>query len=284
VEETLILGCGYLGRVLAEQWLTEGRRVAVTTRSPQRAAEWRHLGLHAIVCDVLDPDSLRSLPDAGVVAYCVGFDRSTGRSMREVYVDGLANVLTELAGRERSERRFVYVSSSGVYGQTDGGVVDEESAALPAEESGRVVLAAEETLRRLLPAAIVLRFAGIYGPGRLIGAQAVRSGVALTGDPEAWLNLIHVADGASAVRTAVARGRDGTVYNVCDDRPVRRRDYYVRLAERLGAPPPTFAPGQFGTNRRISNRRLRQELGWMPGYPGYEEGLAASIFSPGGAT
>src|SRR5436309_588586 len=94
--DALILGCGYLGRVLAGQWLAEGRRVASAPRSPRRADEWRRLGLEPVVCDVLDADSLRALPEAGVVAYCVGLDRAAGRPLREVYVDGLANVTAEL--------------------------------------------------------------------------------------------------------------------------------------------------------------------------------------------
>src|SRR5437763_7550859 len=276
--DALILGCGYLGRVLAGQWLAEGRRVAATTRSPQRAGEWLRPGLEPVVCDVLDPESLRALPEAGVVAYCVGFDRAAGRPTREVYVDGLANVTAELTRPGRRQPRFVYVSSSGVYGQADGTEVDEDSPTEPREESSRVALAAEVTLRRRLPSAVVLRFAGLYGPGRLIRAQALRSGEPLAGDPDGWLNLIHVADGAAAVRAAAERGRPGAVYNVCDDRPVRRRDFYARLAELLGAPPPAFVPAPHeGANRRVSNRKMRQELGLAFRYPSYEEGLTASV-------
>jgi len=275
--DALIIGCGYLGRVLAGQWRAEGRRVAATTRSPLRAEELRRLGLEPVVCDVLDPESLRRLPDAAVVVHCVGLDRAAGRSMREVYVDGLAHVLTGLAWLGRLPGRFVHIGSVSVYGQKDGVEVDEDAPTEPEEESGRVVLAAEETLRRLLPSALALRFAGLYGPGRLIGSRALLAGEPLTGNPDGWLNLIHVADGAAAVRLAAERGRDGAVYNVRDDRPVRRRDFYGRLAELLGAPPPTFAPASGGANRRVSNRRLRQELGLTLRYPSYEEGLPAAV-------
>src|SRR5438552_2269194 len=113
---------------------------------------------------------------------------TVGRAMREVHVDGLRHVLDTLP----VPGRFVYVSSTGVYGQTDGSWVDESSPTEPAEEAGRVVLEAERLLRERLPAAVVLRFAGIYGPDRLLRGQAVRNGEPLVGDPEKWLNLIHV--------------------------------------------------------------------------------------------
>src|SRR5439155_10779702 len=110
------------------------------------------------------------------------------RSMREVYVGGLGHVLDTLP----TPGRFVYVSSTGVYGQTDGTWVDERSETVPTEESGRVVLEAERLLRSKLPAAVVLRFAGIYGPGRLLRRQLLVAGEPLVGDAEKWLNLIHV--------------------------------------------------------------------------------------------
>src|SRR5207247_9149681 len=141
----------------------------------------------------LYPGSLPSLPAAGSVFYGVGLDRNAGRSMREVYVEGLANVLPALPGVER----FLYVSSTGVYGQCRGEEVDETAATEPAEESGRVVLEAESLLRSRLPTAVVLRFAGIYGPGRLLRQQAILAGQPVVAHGARWLNLIHVGDVAS---------------------------------------------------------------------------------------
>src|SRR5262245_55172324 len=171
-----ILGCGYLGRVVARLWLAEGRRVAALTRS--RADELRSLGIEPIIGDVTDHATLR-LPVADTVLFAVGLDRSAGKSMREVYVRGLANTLDAL----RAPRRFVYVSSTSVYGQTDGGWVDETSPTEPADESGCIVLECERLLRERLPEAIVLRFAGIYGPGRIIKRTALEKGEPLATDP-----------------------------------------------------------------------------------------------------
>src|SRR5437879_5560524 len=98
----LILGCGYLGRVVARRWLDAGHHVTALTRS--RADELRALAIEPILGDVTD-SNLR-LPAADTVLYAVGLDRSAGMSMRDLYVGGLANVLNALP----TVRRFVYVS------------------------------------------------------------------------------------------------------------------------------------------------------------------------------
>jgi nucleoside-diphosphate-sugar epimerase len=265
----LIIGCGYLGRRVVAPWRAAGRRVAALTRG--RADELAALGVEPLIGDVLDPKSLQQLPEAATVLYAVGRDRAAGFSMREVYISGLGNVLNALP----PPGRFLYISSTGVYGQTDGAVVDETSPAEPRDEAGRVALDAERLLRERLPAAVVLRFAGIYGPGRLLRRQAILNGEPLIGDAEKWLNLIHVEDGARAILAASERGRPGETYLIADDTPVRRRDFYTHLARELGAPPARFEPGTSAVeaNRRVSNRKAREELSFTPRYPSYVEGL-----------
>lgn len=274
----LIIGCGYLGRRVAAGWLARGERVLGTTRSAARAAELARMGVEPVVCDALDSDSLKHLPDARTVVHCVGFDRQAGPTLRRVYVEGLTNALAALRGSPR----LVHLSSTSVYGQADGGDVDEAAVTEPADESGQVVLEAERALRALRPDAVVLRLAGIYGPGRLIRAKDLQAGRLLAIDPEKWLNLIHVEDGASAVIAACERAAAGATYNVSDGSPVRRRDFYARLADLLGAPPPRFVPppspppASERVNRRIVSDRVRRELGFLPQYTTYAEGLAAS--------
>src|SRR4051794_15310888 len=102
--DKLIIGCGYLGQRVAPLWQKQGHRVLATTRSLER---WSAAGIQPIQCDVLDPASLRRLPQADTVLYAIGFDRSSGASMRAVYVDGLAHVLENLP----APRKFIYISS-----------------------------------------------------------------------------------------------------------------------------------------------------------------------------
>jgi nucleoside-diphosphate-sugar epimerase len=194
--------------------------------------------------------------------------------MQDVYVTGLANVLATLP----TPRSFVYVSSTSVYGQTDGSTVTESSPTEPVEESGQVVLAAEGVLRARLPTATILRFAGIYGPGRILRKADLLNGKPLLGDAEKWLNLIHVDDGAAAVLAAA--GHPGETFNVSDDKPVSRRAFYSHAAELLNAPPARFEPGpstRGDTNRRIDNANGKRVLGWSPRFRDYRAGLVDAI-------
>src|SRR5260370_671613 len=127
----------------------------------------------------------------------------------------------------------------------------------PAEESGRVVLEAEQLLHERRPDAIILRFAGIYGPGRLPRAREIVAGEALAVDPETWLNLIHVEDGATAVMAADERGRPEGIYNIADDRPAPRREFYAHLAPLLRSPAARFLtpPAAHHVHRRIAPDR-----------------------------
>jgi nucleoside-diphosphate-sugar epimerase len=144
------------------------------------------------------------------------------------------------------------------------------NATEPRDESGRIVREAETLLTT---DAVVLRFAGIYGPGRLIGAVGLRAGKPIAGDPNGWLNLIHVADGANAVVAAIDRGQG--VYNVADGSPVLRCDFYSYLAELIGAGFPTFSPIGDAPNRRINARRMRRSR-YNPVFRGLPAGLLAA--------
>jgi len=270
----LIVGCGYLGRRVARCWLESQHPVAALTRGNTTSLAAQ--GIHPIVGDVLDRETLRQIPQAATVLYAVGFDRTAGKTMREVYIDGLGNVLDVFP----ADTRFIYISSTSVYGQSDGSLVDETSPTVPEGEAGKVVLDAETLLRARRPDAIILRFAGIYGPDRLLRRQSqLRSGEPFPGDPDRWLNLIHVDDGASAILAAEVHGAFGAVYNIVDDEPAPRRAFYSLLAELMGAPPPHYdnRPEPRANNRRVSNTKAKSALGWLPNYPSYREGLPAAI-------
>lgn len=273
--DKLVIGCGYIGQRVAQAWQLAGQRVFATTRKPEHAESLRQLGFEPILCDVTDPKSMSGLPKVETVCYAVGLDRSAGQSMRQVYVDGLRHVLDALP----RPRRFIYVSSTSVYGQGDGEEVDETAPTEPQEESGQICLAAEHLLHERLSDAIILRFAGIYGPGRWLRRQAIEKGEPIPADPDRWLNLIHGDDGARAVLAAEAKGRPGQIYNVSDGQPVKRRDFFAELAKRLGAPEPRFVPPPPGTphergHRRISSRKMMMELGLQLAYPSCQQGLA----------
>jgi nucleoside-diphosphate-sugar epimerase len=286
--DKLIVGCGYLGRRVARLWLAQGHRVFGTTRSERRAAELRQIGVEPVLCDIFDETSLKRLPVAQTILYCVGFDRAASHTARELHVSGLCNFIGHywvLHGDPADT--LIYVSSTSVYAQCQGEEVDESFATEPQEESGQAILEGERFCKgswiaRKWP---VLRFAGIYGPGRVMRQQAVAAGETLVGDPSKWLNLIHVDDGAAAILAAETRGQCAGIYNISDGHPVRRRDFYTCMAQLLGAPEPRFSsvpsgelpPPHERSNRRIVNRRMCQELGLALRYPTYEEGLRAIL-------
>ena len=279
--QALVFGCGYLGRRVACGWRDAGFEVHAVTRSGERAESFRDDRLQPVIADVTDPGSLGDLPDAELVLYAVGRDRNSTRPPETLTLGGLRNVMSALAG---SVRRFVYVSSSSVYGQSAGEWVDEDSACEPVRDNGRLCLEAEQ-LAREHDGAVVVRLTGLYGPGRLVARiDRLRAGEPLAGRPDAWLNLIHVDDAARAVVAIAERADDATTWLVTDDRPVRRSDYFTRLAELIGAPPPSFdttheSPRTSGLNKRCRNRALREQLGVELEFPTFDEGLPNAVGS-----
>lgn len=283
---TLIVGCGYLGRRVGHRLHLRGERVFGTVRSEPRARELTAWGVEPVIADVLDPASMARLPASDRVVYCVGFDRAAGVPMRSVYVDGLGRALTALAGRTR---RVVYTSATSVYGRNDGGWVDEDSPTEPVTESGRVCLDAERLAARLCAERglewVVVRYSGLYGPGRILRRAAMERGEPVAGDPSKFLNLIHVDDAASAAVAAIDGGISGRTYLASDDRPLERSEFYHRAAVALGVPPPRFQAPEANSlearreesNKRVSNRRIKAELGLALAYPDIATGLPAAI-------
>jgi nucleoside-diphosphate-sugar epimerase len=276
----LILGCGYLGRRVAAIWNSAGHTVYGLTRSPQHADTFRSLGIEPIVGDVLDPATLRPLPSADVVLYAVGHDKQASPTKQQVSVHGLENALRQIAARSG---RILYVSSTSIYGQNGGEWVDETSPCHPTTQDGQICLQAEEIARSA--GAIVLRFSGLYGPGRLLRrSEALRSGLPIAANPDGYLNLIHVDDGARVVAAMADDNRHLATLLVTDDQPILRRLYYERLADLLGAPPPKFQTSQddaTALNKRCSNARLRAQFGKILRFPTFDVGLADAITNEG---
>lgn len=280
----LIIGCGYLGRRVAQLW--QGRQppgtVQALTRTAENASILTELNIVPIIGDVLDAWSLKNLPPVETVLYAVGLDRKSNRSMREVYVEGLGNVLRQVAPHTR---RFIYISSTSVYGQSHGEWIDESSPCIPTRDNGVIQLEAEQLVHETFAdshdrQAVILRLSGIYGPGRLLRRlEEVRSAKPIDGNPNAFLNLIHGDDAARIAVACATRSEPSATYLVSDDCPVTRREYYERLASLAGAPEPVFAAeGDVSElNKRCSNKKCRTELGIDLQFPTIAEGLPHAI-------
>jgi len=238
----LIAGCGYLGRRAADAWRQGGTQVSVITRSQSKAAELAEAGFAPIITD-LSSSHLPRLPDVDTVLWSVGFDRSATTTRQEIWIDGLNRLLQRLPS---SAKRFLYVSSTGVYGQSNGEVVDESTSAQPTTDSGRCCLQAEQLLATALSDSsvdlTVLRMAGLYGPDRLLRRVTdLRAATPLSGLPDSYLNLVHIDDAVAAV-TKLAAGGTAPLVNVVNTGTLTREEYYSALARMVGAPIPSFDP------------------------------------------
>jgi nucleoside-diphosphate-sugar epimerase len=173
------------------------------------------------------------------------------------------------------EVQGLFVSSTSVYGQTDGSPVDETAPTQPSRETGRILLEAES--ETLAGGGSVLRLAGLYGPGRSVLLRKFLSGEArLEAGGHRWINQIHRQDAARALLTVLRSGRSkvqGQIFNTADNHPQQQRSLYAGMAERLHRPLPPEGEADFSrkrgwTSKRILNGKLRA-LGWEPDFPEY---------------
>lgn len=278
----LIAGCGYLGSRAARRWQAAGDEIHVLTRSAARARHLEQWGWQSLQGDVTEPATLPPLPVVDTLLWSVGFDRRAGVAIREVYVRGLQHLLDRLPA---ASARIIYISSTGVLGERDGSWVDESTVCRPQRVSGQACLEAEQMLVGSAWAnrTVILRLAGIYGPGRLPRLRQLRAGLPLDAAPDGLLNLIHVDDAAQVVQLVADRPLPlPRVYLVSDGHPVLRGDFYAEAARLLHTRPPVFQ-GRTGVHdsarraggcKRVSNRRMRLELNPALQFHSYREGLA----------
>lgn len=285
----LIIGCGYLGIAVGRRLRDAGHEVFGLRRSAAGAAELLENGIKPLTGNILEPESLRQLPRnfAGVIN-TVSSSRGDASVYQQIYWEGTKNVMQYLRDSECS--RFAYTSSTSVYGQQDGSWVTEDSPTAPTAPTARILVATEQELINAtppLPGAVgIFRVAGIYGPQRGHLYRQFLDGTArIQGDGSRLINMIHRDDAAAALQAfmeAPALPDGPRVYNVCDDAPVTQLEFFTWLSQQLHRPlPPTVteadaAPSKRGqTQKRVCNRRLREELGWHPQYPTFRTGYAA---------
>jgi nucleoside-diphosphate-sugar epimerase len=240
--------------------------------------------LHGLAGDLAAPETLVGIPDGiELLAYTAAADRSDDDAYRHAYVDGVRGVLAALAERGTRLRRVLFTSSTAVYGQTDGGWVDETSPTEPPGFSGRRVLEGERLMLGCGVPAVILRLAGIYGPGRTRLIDRVRGGDAVVADRTTprWTNRIHRDDCAGAAHHLLGRSDATGIWIGVDHEPAEEGAVLDWLAARLGVPPPRRAAepatrGRPDTNKRCSNRKLLAS-GYRFRFPTFREGYAALL-------
>jgi nucleoside-diphosphate-sugar epimerase len=290
-QRVVIVGCGYVGLELGRQLTAAGHEVTGVRRSDAGLSAVSEAGLDACRADATDPESLTALPDADWVVFAASSGGRGAEAAREVYVDGLRNTIAAYADRPSPPERLVYTSSTGVYGDHDGDVVDEETPIEPTTEKTRVLAEAERVAREAAADAgidgTVARFAGLYGPDRYRLDRYIEGPVT-----EGYLNMVHRDDAAGAIGFLLAEdhARDDVVL-VVDDEPVDKWEFADWLASECGVPDPpkrtieerladpdlsAAARRRLQTSKRCSNDRLRA-LGYEFAYPTYREGYRDAI-------
>lgn len=261
----IVVGTGYLGGRVASAWVARGDRVIGTTRSAARATSLAEAGIDPLLLDVTTADwdavfTTVGLPET--ILWSVSFDRTGGATYEDVHVTGLARMLDAIARQPAGARpcRVIFSSSTGVWGDEAGEIVDETTPVNPSREAGRALVAAEALLAAH-PAGpgTALRFAGLYGPGRLPRLDDLRAGRPIPADPDTWLNLIEIDDATRVVLAVADAPAPAPLYVVSDGHPIRRRDWYGQLAERTGSPPPAWDPAAArtrGGDKRVNPARL----------------------------
>ena len=291
----LIAGCGYVGLPLGRKLAGLGHQVFGLRRSALAAAEMEAAGITPLHADITRPETLAGLPGPfDWVVNCAASGGGGAEDYRRIYLEGNRNLLNWLAGTP--PQKFVYTSSTSVYGQNDGSLVTEESPTEPDAPTAQVLVEAEKILLDAscrpeegqphggFPA-VILRVAGIYGPGRGHGFKAfLRNEARIEGDGSRWLNMIHRDDLIGVILAALAGAKAGSIFNVADQEPVSQRAFYEWLAGELQRPLPPTVPADADTwrrrgvtNKRVSSARLRSELNYEFLFPDFRAGYRAEI-------
>ena len=278
-------GLGFTGMTLARRLQAEGWQIAGTCRTLEKAERLRDDGVDAHVFDGTAPmaDAAAALAGATHVLDSIPPVRGVGPEAPALHLHGedIATVRPAWIG---------YLSTTGVYGDRDGGTVDETAARTPSGPRGARRVAAEDAWlafgRRTGLAVHLFRLSGIYGPGRS-AIDSLRAGRARRiAKPGQVFNRIHVADAAAVVAASIARPDPGAAYNLADDLPAAGEAVIAHAAELIGTPAPPLVPFDtadlsdmarsfYADNKIIDNSKIKNDLGVDLRFPTYVEGLAA---------
>ncbi|MEA2781618.1 MAG: hypothetical protein QOK29_3162 [Rhodospirillaceae bacterium] len=283
-------GLGYTAEALARRLVGEGWQAAGTCRDEKRQAELRAVGIEAWLFD-------RDRPLEELDTCLAG----TTHLLSSVPPDDVGDPVIDVHGPALARLAGLawigYLSTTGVYGDRDGGWVDEESELRPTGKRGRRRVAAEAAWmelwrRRGLPVHL-FRLAGIYGPGRSALENLARDRAQRIDKPGQVFSRIHVDDIATTLNASMRHPHAGAIYNVCDDDPAPPAEVVAYAADLLGVPPPPLVPfaearlsemalSFYDDNKRVSNALIKRELGVELAFPDYRQGLQSILKSRSG--
>jgi len=284
-----IVGCGYVGIELGRQ-LAADHDVVGIRRSAEGVTAIESAGFEAVQADLTDADALGAVPDPDAVVFAASSGGRGADAAREVYVEGQQTVIDHFGEREDSPDRYLYTSSTGVYGDHDGDWVDEETPPDPRTDKTEVLAEAErvalERPEKYGTDGTVARFAGLYGPDRYRLQRYIEGPVT-----DGYLNMVHRDDAAGAVAHLLTGDHARSeVVLVVDDEPVSKWEFADWLATQCGRESPPkrtkderLADGSLSatarrriqTSKRCSNEKLRG-LGYEFTHPTFRDGYEAA--------
>ncbi|MBL8264772.1 SDR family oxidoreductase [Steroidobacter sp.] len=287
----LIAGCGYVGQRLAAR-LRERFEVTALVRSNDSAAALERQGLKSIVIDLDRVRAGASIPERLDQEAIVYLAPPPGQGESDLRLDRFLHLAFV------PPKTFVYMSTTGVYGDADGGFVDESTPVRPMTDRARRRVSAEEMTRvwchERRVRRVVLRVPGIYGPGRLPLERLKKSEPVVRIEDAGISNRIHVDDLVMACQAGIDNQEARGVYNVTDGNSISSTEFIDLVARLTGLPPPprvsmeeaqlTFSPERLSflnESRRVGNDRMLKHLGVKLRYTDIEAGVRASL--PGGA-
>src|SRR2546423_6790802 len=268
----LIAGCGYVGEAAANSFHEAGWEVEGWTASAESAAK---LSDRPYPVRAVDVTNVTGSGHFDVVIHCVSSRGGDENEYRRLYFEGAKNLL-----RAFPDATLLFTSSTSVYAQTDGSVIDESSRAKPRHAKGKILRETEDLV--LAAGGIVARFGGIHGPHRSFFLSRFLEGAA-GAQADRLINQVHRDDIVSALRLLAERRNQcrRQIFNVVGDQPITANRAEAWLSARLKRPlpatidaSPSAKRGQ--SNKHVSNRKLRA-LGWTPHYPTFEVAMSDSI-------
>lgn len=298
MDHHFIFGCGFLGQVLARQWVAAGQQVWTTSRDPEKVQQLLAQGIQTVQADHsawVDFAQRETWPAFRSITVCIGNDRRQGSDHQVIYQAATrAALLLAQRGQNGSAdapapphacgsctSRVLFVSTTGVY-QTDVAAADavprvDERWPVAAQRDGAAASLACEALlaQQVTVPYTIFRLAGIYSLQRIPNLSRLQHGQPIAGSGQGLLNLIHVVDAATILRQAAVDPPAWPVLNVADGQPIRRQAFYDHLAQRYGCPVPQFTEegGRTAGQKQIDTTRLRD---WFRGpwqFPNYRLGL-----------
>lgn len=282
-----VFGFGFSAAALARRLKPQGWSVAATFRRAEDSGKLEADGVKAV--PVADPGAvIQALSGADAVLVTAPPDAEG--------CPGLRTLVPAMARAQAFPDWLGYLSTTGVYGDRQGGWAFEQSRlAAQSMEGARRVAAERDWLdvgKGMGLTVTVFRLPGIYGPGRSTFDRLREGRARRITSPGQVFSRIHVDDLASGLAASIARPRAGGIYNLCDDAPAPNSEVVAYAAELLGMPPPPevdvadaklppAAQRFYAESKRVSNARAKAELGWRPAYPTYREGLSAVLAAGG---